>query len=529
MADENEDQWLYGDAVDPKDPPNSNNELSDNNESKYNNDDASYQQSEDARDDLNDEQQMQQLRELQQLEAMGQSDNCQDIEPFDEDDSNTQQPLPSQDEDSMTNDAKLNGTSEKIKRESRDNSNTETDDDDDDVDVVIGDIKSTPPQASQQYNSLNIKRGLLTTSTTAQEKLKQQQSGKFSIDEFETIGSINGIPAHEFNLDTLEDKPWRQPGADITDYFNYGFNEETWRAYCERQKRMRSESGAGLILNTGTGAPPENSVAPGGARVPQVTITNYNSKYSGISGPKRAGPPPGRKMAGTIDVIGSTGLGSRRNSEKSPPKENVIQVMTADRREYSRKPPVFPDVSVPPPVPNPIPPAFNMPPPGFPHPEPVPSYFLPEPDPYYNSYEPTQDRQWGNDPTWQPSNINIPLTGDEMKDSRKSLSMRDRDRERERIRGRDDRERDYDEIRERERDREREREKDPRRDEREIESVTREDERNRSRSQYRHKESRHRHRSRSRSRRHKSRSKSPSRRKKKSRRSERERSKEESD
>lgn len=40
---------------------------------------------------------------------------------------------------------------------------------------------------------------------------------------------------------------YRKPGADISDYFNYGFNEETWFKYCERQKRMRiQESGAGL-------------------------------------------------------------------------------------------------------------------------------------------------------------------------------------------------------------------------------------------------------------------------------------------
>jgi len=43
-----------------------------------------------------------------------------------------------------------------------------------------------------------------------------QQPGKFSIEEFEQIGTINGLPAHEFNLDSLEDKPWRKPGADIT-------------------------------------------------------------------------------------------------------------------------------------------------------------------------------------------------------------------------------------------------------------------------------------------------------------------------
>ena len=36
-------------------------------------------------------------------------------------------------------------------------------------------------------------------------------------------------------------------GADLTDYFNYGFTEDTWAAYCSRQKRMRvNESGVGM-------------------------------------------------------------------------------------------------------------------------------------------------------------------------------------------------------------------------------------------------------------------------------------------
>lgn len=31
------------------------------------------------------------------------------------------------------------------------------------------------------------------------------------------------------------------PGADITDYFNYGFTEDTWKQYCEKQRRLRME------------------------------------------------------------------------------------------------------------------------------------------------------------------------------------------------------------------------------------------------------------------------------------------------
>jgi pre-mRNA 3'-end-processing factor FIP1 len=45
-------------------------------------------------------------------------------------------------------------------------------------------------------------------------------------------------------LDSFEDKPWRKPGADLTDYFNYGFNETTWKAYCLKQRQIRDELAA---------------------------------------------------------------------------------------------------------------------------------------------------------------------------------------------------------------------------------------------------------------------------------------------
>ncbi|XP_057336918.1 pre-mRNA 3'-end-processing factor FIP1 [Microplitis mediator] len=511
MADDNEDQWLYGDSNDGKD---------------------SFTKDEPSENDKDPTPTISQ-DELQNIEENNAEINADESTGV-ADTSELEEPSAVEPEDEASEQTNENGTKEPSQEDADASSDSDSDDD---VHVVIGDIKSTPA-----YNNLNIKRsGLLTNASGISDKLNKQP-GKFSIDEFETIGVINGIQAHEFNLDQLEDKPWRQPGADITDYFNYGFNEETWRAYCERQKRMRSESGVGLVLNAGSGGP--NLI---NTRVSQVAITNDNSKYSGISGPKRAGPPPGRKMAGTIDVIGSSGLASRRNLDKSPPKENVIQVMTADRREYSRKP-GFPDMSVPPPAPGMAPPPFDLPPPPAPYQEPPP-FYVSEPDPYYQSYEPTQDSQWGNDPTWQPTNLAVPLStpednkdlgpksiptmvppltippliasappqreppprGDIPRNEREIDSM-GRERERERERDRSERDKDSS-VRERERD-----------------SVTRDDDkdRDRSRSQYRHKE-RHRHRSRSRSRRHKSRSRSPSRRKKKSRRTDRERSKEESE
>ena len=43
----------------------------------------------------------------------------------------------------------------------------------------------------------------------------------------------------DIQVDGFDDKPWRKPGTDITDYFNYGFNEETWKAYMNKQRQVR--------------------------------------------------------------------------------------------------------------------------------------------------------------------------------------------------------------------------------------------------------------------------------------------------
>ncbi len=42
--------------------------------------------------------------------------------------------------------------------------------------------------------------------------------------------------------DLAEDlKPWRRPGSDLTDYFNYGFDEFTWASYCLKQETLRKD------------------------------------------------------------------------------------------------------------------------------------------------------------------------------------------------------------------------------------------------------------------------------------------------
>jgi pre-mRNA 3'-end-processing factor FIP1 len=59
------------------------------------------------------------------------------------------------------------------------------------------------------------------------------------------IHDASGKPVTELDMDAdfgEDDKPWRRPGSDQTDYFNYGFDEFTWASYCLKQDSLRKEA-----------------------------------------------------------------------------------------------------------------------------------------------------------------------------------------------------------------------------------------------------------------------------------------------
>lgn len=66
-----------------------------------------------------------------------------------------------------------------------------------------------------------------------------------------------------------------------------------------------------------------------------IAVVNENSKYAGSVAVKKAGPPPARKMAGAIDVIGGGNLSSRRPesgvSPSSPPIEEPAEVVSVSK------------------------------------------------------------------------------------------------------------------------------------------------------------------------------------------------------
>ncbi|KAL3230204.1 Pre-mRNA polyadenylation factor FIP1 [Nakaseomyces bracarensis] len=54
-------------------------------------------------------------------------------------------------------------------------------------------------------------------------------------------GLYKDEPVSNIDPEVLKEKPWRQPGANLSDYFNYGFNEFTWMEYLHRQEKLRQE------------------------------------------------------------------------------------------------------------------------------------------------------------------------------------------------------------------------------------------------------------------------------------------------
>ena len=71
--------------------------------------------------------------------------------------------------------------------------------------------------------------------------------------EFLTLGH-GGI--FDLDLDAVDSTPWRGPGVDASDFFNYGLNERGWRAYAQRVRQVRMEAAHRSRIATLEVAPP---------------------------------------------------------------------------------------------------------------------------------------------------------------------------------------------------------------------------------------------------------------------------------
>ncbi|XP_033614725.1 pre-mRNA 3'-end-processing factor FIP1 isoform X6 [Fukomys damarensis] len=384
-----------------------------------------------------------------------------------------------------------NGVPKPKVTETEDDSDSDSDDDEDDVHVTIGDIKTGAPQYGSYGTApvnLNIKTGGRVYGTTGT-KVKGV--------DLDAPGSINGVPLLEVDLDSFEDKPWRKPGADLSDYFNYGFNEDTWKAYCEKQKRIRMGLEVIPVTSTTNKITAEDctmEVTPGaemqdgrfnlfkvqqgrtGNSEKEAALPSTKAEFTSPPSLFKTGLPPSRRLPGAIDVIGQTITISRVEGRRRANENSNIQVLsersaTEVDNNFSKPPPFFPPgappTHLPPPPFLPPPPTVStapplIPPPGFPPPPgaPPPSLIPTIESGHSSGYDSRSARAFpygnvafphltGSAPSW-PSLVDTTKQWD-------YYARREKDRDRDRDR---DRERDRDRDRERERTRERERERD---------------------------------------------------------------------
>eukprot|EP00063_Salmo_salar_P003494 XP_013978329.1 PREDICTED: pre-mRNA 3'-end-processing factor FIP1-like [Salmo salar] len=133
-------------------------------------------------------------------------------------------------------------------------------------------------------------------------------------------GSVNGIPVLEVDVESFKEKPWRKHGSHLSDYFNYGFNEDSWKAYCENQRRLRM----GYVSRNGG-------------------LPCFRSDYSSPSNHYKSALS--RKTSSTINVIGGqTGTISRVEERRRHNIEgNNIQVLSepSDAEHSATKMPSF--------------------------------------------------------------------------------------------------------------------------------------------------------------------------------------------
>lgn len=127
--------------------------------------------------------------------------------------------------------------------------------------------------------------------------------------DLDAVGEYKGQPVTTIPLDNYEDKPWRKPGADLTDYFNFGFDELTWAAYCSKQDKLSDFTPQKVMAMLGMNGPSSMMGAPMMPTMPGFpTLPGFPGPPGG---PNMFGGPPGN------------GFGNAMSNSFMPPPMNM--------------------------------------------------------------------------------------------------------------------------------------------------------------------------------------------------------------
>jgi pre-mRNA 3'-end-processing factor FIP1 len=195
---------------------------------------------------------------------------------------------------------------------------SEMESDEDDVEIVLeneGNLEK-PTIILKSTSIGNNQASIEPTKDNLPPERKPVILGEVSSININGIGEFDGQNILDVELDST-DKPWLRPGADITDYFNYGFTEMTWKKYAFKQKQLREEYGIQKKINVFDSSS-QLPYGRGGPSQQQGEINNSNKRivddYNRSVPPPRAGPPPSLPPFGRYPGRGRDGGGYDQRS-----------------------------------------------------------------------------------------------------------------------------------------------------------------------------------------------------------------------
>eukprot|EP00116_Pleurobrachia_bachei_P000067 sb/3460329/ len=240
---------------------------------------------------------------------------------------------------------------------------------DDDIEITIGEInKKAPGPYGMSFPQQSVNQPKVVSVITALPPTIPQVSAPVTVTsskrtiDVNAVGNINGVPIYDYDIDTMcEEKPWRLPGADLTDYFNYGFNEDSWKSYCDKQKSVRgiaAEKNREFAVLGRLPALPELPKAPGlGGSI-------------GVIGAKKEMPTQVMSSLSAVRAMMSTPMGMFAPTsflpippQLAPPGLAPLEMMREVKQEDGAKPVAF---QHPLSMAGPLPPPTMFPPPGMP-------------------------------------------------------------------------------------------------------------------------------------------------------------------
>ncbi|KAJ6601441.1 hypothetical protein DFH09DRAFT_1127852 [Mycena vulgaris] len=117
-------------------------------------------------------------------------------------------------------------------------------------------------------------------------------------------GTVEGRSIIDVDLSSMTDKQWRRPGSDISDWFNYGFDELSWEAYCYRRRDLGELAN---VLKTNVlnfSGMPEDQLTVLPPEVRQMVMTGTTAMMNGAANPAMMGQGMMMDMSGMMGPMG---------------------------------------------------------------------------------------------------------------------------------------------------------------------------------------------------------------------------------